>query len=110
MEMIRVYNRKTGEILEKTFTNSEDADNYEVILDFLTAEYERYHDGEMICASEGEEKFMLKCENCPYHYKGEDDDFAYCHFEGDYLAPCEEDYYEDKDCDDWDKYDEEEDY
>lgn len=53
------------------------------------------------------EKTMFKCENCPYYYKGEDDDFAYCHFEGDYLAPCEEDYYEDKDCDDWDKYDEE---
>ena len=53
---------------------------------------------------------MFKCKNCPYYYKGEDDDFAYCHFEGDFLAPCEEDYYEDKDCDDWDKYDEEEDY
>ena len=48
MEMIRIYNRKTGEILEKTFSNSEDADNYEVILDFLMAEYERYHDGERI--------------------------------------------------------------
>lgn len=48
MEMIRVYNRKTGEILEKTFINSEDADNYEVILDFLIAEYERYRDGERI--------------------------------------------------------------
>lgn len=34
---------------------------------------------------------MFKCENCPYHYKGKDDDFACCHFEGDYLAPCEED-------------------
>lgn len=50
---------------------------------------------------------MVECKNCPYYYKGEDDDFCYCHFEGDYLAPCEEDYYEDKDCDDWDKYDEE---
>ena len=53
---------------------------------------------------------MVECKNCPYFYKGEDDDFCYCHFEGDYLAPCEEDYYEDKDCDDWDKYDKEEDY
>ena len=44
MEMIRIYNRKTGEILEKTFSNPEDADNYEVILDFLMAEYERYHE------------------------------------------------------------------
>ena len=53
---------------------------------------------------------MIECKNCPYHYKGEDDEFACCHFEGNYLAPCEEDYYEDKDCDDWDRYDEEEDY
>lgn len=73
MEMIRIYNRKTGEILEKTFTNSEDADDYEVILDFLMAEYERYHDGEMICASEGEEKFMLKCSDDPV-YENEDYD------------------------------------
>ena len=55
-------------------------------------------------------KTMVECKNCPYFYKGEDDDFCYCHFEGNYLAPCEEDYYEDKDCDDWDKYDEEEEY
>ena len=48
MEMIRVYNRKTGEVLEKTFTNPEDADDYEVTLDFLMAEYERYHDGERL--------------------------------------------------------------
>ena len=34
---------------------------------------------------------MFKCENCPYHYKGEDDKFACCHFEGNFLAPCEED-------------------
>lgn len=46
MDMIRIYNRITGEILEKTFTNPKDADNYEVILDFLMAEYERYHNGE----------------------------------------------------------------
>ena len=71
MEMIRIYNRKTGEILEKTFTNPEDADNYEVILDFLMAEYERYHDGEMICASEGEEKFMLKCSDGPVYENDE---------------------------------------
>lgn len=55
MEMIRIYNRKTGEILEKPFANPEDADDYEVILDFLMAEYERYHDGEMICASESDD-------------------------------------------------------
>ena len=88
MEMIRIYNRKTGEILEKPFANPEDADDYEVILDFLMAEYERYHDGEMICASEGEEKFMLKCS---------DDDY-----EGEPYEDVVDDY------DGWD--DEEEDY
>ena len=59
---------------------------------------------------------MIECKNCPYYYKGEDDDFAYCHFEGDFLAPCEEDDdegepYEDvvDDYDGWDD-EEEEDY
>ena len=33
---------------------------------------------------------MVECKNCPYFYKGEDDDFCYCHFEGDYLAPCDQ--------------------
>ena len=59
---------------------------------------------------------MVECKNCPYYYKGEDDDFCYCHFEGNYLAPCEEDYYEDKpyeddpvyENDEWDMDDEEE--
>ena len=37
---------------------------------------------------------MFKCENCPYHYKDYYDKFARCHFEGDFLAPCEEDDYE----------------
>ena len=32
---------------------------------------------------------MVECKNCPYFYKGEDDDFCYCHFEGNYLAPCD---------------------
>ena len=71
MEMIRVYDRKTGEILEKTFANSKAADNYEVILYFRMAEYERYHDGEMICASEGEEKFRKQELNADDDYEGE---------------------------------------
>lgn len=33
---------------------------------------------------------MFKCENCPYHYKNESDKFACCHFEGDFLAPCDQ--------------------
>lgn len=41
---------------------------------------------------------MSKCDeiNCGYWYKGKDDDFPCCHFEG-WTAPCEyeeiEDYY-----------------
>ena len=57
---------------------------------------------------------MFKCENCPYHYKGEGDKFACCHFEGNFLAPCEEDDYEGEPyedvVDDYDGWDEEEDY
>ena len=37
MEMVRVYNYHTGEILEKTFTDPADADAYEFLLDFLEA-------------------------------------------------------------------------
>ena len=80
MEMIRVYNRKTGEILEKTFANSKAADNYELILYFRMAEYERYHDGKRL----------------------------YC--EGDYFEDFVDDYddWDDDEYDDWD--DDEEDY
>ena len=42
---------------------------------------------------------MSKCDemNCGYWYKGEDDDFPCCHFEG-WVAPCEyEDYEENED-------------
>ena len=41
---------------------------------------------------------MSKCDemNCGYWYKGEDDDFPCCHFEG-WMAPCEyEDDYKEK--------------
>ena len=48
MDMIRVYNYHTGEILEKTFANPADADDYEFILDFLEADYARFHDGERL--------------------------------------------------------------
>lgn len=43
METIRIYNDHTGEVLVKTFTDPIDADNYEFILDFLEARYERFH-------------------------------------------------------------------
>ena len=57
---------------------------------------------------------MVECKNCPYHYKGEGDEFCYCHFEGNFLAPCEEDDYEGEPyedvVDDYDGWDDEEDY
>lgn len=31
---------------------------------------------------------MLKCEDCGYWWKEEDEDFPCCHFEG-WTAPCE---------------------
>lgn len=38
---------------------------------------------------------MSRCENCGYHWKGEDDEFPCCHFEGPVgWAPCEQDEYE----------------
>lgn len=48
MEMIKVFNDHTGEILEKMFVDPADADDFEFILDFLEARYERYHNGVQI--------------------------------------------------------------
>ena len=48
MEMVKVFNYNTGEVLEKTFVDPADADDFELILDFLEARYERYHNGEQI--------------------------------------------------------------
>ena len=42
----------------------------------------------------------MKCIDCPYHYKTEDDSFPCCQFEGPVgWAPCEqeEEYYEEED-------------
>ena len=41
----------------------------------------------------------MRCKNCVYHYKTEDDDFPCCHFEGPWKAPCEyeEEEYESED-------------
>lgn len=46
MEMIRIYNYKTNEILEKTFSDQSEADDLETILDFIGVKYERFHNGE----------------------------------------------------------------
>lgn len=40
---------------------------------------------------------MIDCSNCGYHYKGENDRFACCHFEGpEGWAPCEQDEEQDE--------------
>lgn len=48
MDMVRVYNYHTNEVLEKTFADPTDADDFEYILDFLEARYERFHNGEKL--------------------------------------------------------------
>lgn len=48
MEIVRVFNDHTGEILEKRFFDPADADDFEYILDFLEARYERLHNGEKV--------------------------------------------------------------
>ena len=48
MDMVRVYNYHTNEVLEKTFTDPADADDFEYSLDFLEARYERFHNGEKL--------------------------------------------------------------
>lgn len=48
MDMVKVYNYHTGEILEKTFTDPADADDFELLLDFLEASYERFHNCEKV--------------------------------------------------------------
>ena len=48
MEMVRVYNYHTGEILERTSVDPADADAYEFLLDFLEVSYERFHNGEKL--------------------------------------------------------------
>lgn len=45
---VRVYNRKTGEVLFKCFHDPMDADEFEFVLDFLGAEYERFHNGTLV--------------------------------------------------------------
>ena len=46
MDVIKIYNYKTNEILEKTFSDQNEADDLETILYFIGVEYERFHNGE----------------------------------------------------------------
>ena len=42
----------------------------------------------------------MKCKDCPYCYKTEDDRFPCCHFDGpEGWAPCEQEDYETEDTD-----------
>ena len=45
--IIKTYNDEQ-EILEKHFTSKEEADNYEFILAFVKANYERFDNGEKV--------------------------------------------------------------
>lgn len=48
MEIVRVFNDHTGEILEKRFIDPADADDFEFILDFVEVRYERLYNGEKV--------------------------------------------------------------
>lgn len=47
-EMVRMINDRTGEIVEKVFNDSIDADDLEFLLDMMQVHYQRWSDGEML--------------------------------------------------------------
>ena len=47
-EVIKMFNDKTQEVIEKTFNDSIDADNFEYHLDLLQIHYQRYINGELL--------------------------------------------------------------
>lgn len=47
-EMVRMINDRTGEIVEKLFDDSIDADNLEFLLDMMQVHYQRWSNGEML--------------------------------------------------------------
>lgn len=47
-EMVRMINDRTGEIVEKVFDDSIDADDLEFLLDMMQIHYQRWNDGEML--------------------------------------------------------------
>lgn len=53
MYEIRLYNDRTGEILIKSFTDEESAEEYEFPLIHIGAHYAWYQDGELIYEQEG---------------------------------------------------------
>lgn len=46
MDMIRIFNYKTNEVMDITFETPTDAENLEMILDFLNADYTHFYNGE----------------------------------------------------------------
>lgn len=47
-EMIRMINDRTGEIVEKVFDDSADADDLEFLLGMMQVHYQRWSNGEML--------------------------------------------------------------
>ena len=47
-EMVRMINDRTGEIVDKVFYDSADADDLEFLLDMMQVHYQRWSDGEIL--------------------------------------------------------------
>ena len=47
-EMVRMINDRTGEIVDKIFDDSADADDLEFLLDMMQVHYQRWSDGEIL--------------------------------------------------------------
>lgn len=47
-EMVRMINDRTGEIIEKVFDDSADADDLEFLLDMMQVHYQRWSDGKIL--------------------------------------------------------------
>jgi len=47
-EMVRMINDRTGEIIDKVFDDSADADDLEFLLDMMQVHYQRWSDGEIL--------------------------------------------------------------
>ena len=47
-EMVRMINDRTGEIVDKIFDDSADADDLEFLLDMMQVHYQRQSDGEIL--------------------------------------------------------------
>lgn len=56
-EVIKIFNDKTNEIMEKEFDYILDADNFEITLDFAQVHYQRYSHGELLYEENAPEGF-----------------------------------------------------